>query len=577
MSLVPPGGGDNPSPRRALSPLLEPRRPICTLTCDYCNAILEDRFKRGDGRIRGPSPLSSSPRQSLTGESPWPTADDDRPDFSALKENIQRINNGEIRCECVDSWDSVLCPTRSHCNTGRLEELLEEVENYAANLEALVDERTSAYLEEKQRCEELLYQLLPKSVASHLVLGLPVLAEYYDSVTIYFSDIIGFTQLCATSTPLEVVDMLNDLYTCFDSIIENFDVYKVETIGDAYMVVSGLPQRNGDRHAVEIASMSLALLAAVRVKTVLHRPEEPLLLRIGMHTGPCVAGVVGLKMPRYCLFGDTVNTASRMEAHSDALRIHVSSTTKELLDVYDMFILELRGEIEVKGKGPMTTYWLLGEKPVAKNNRHSGDKDGPRPSTSFAGDNNANPSITFQGPDSPAGHSLAQNGHTNEINYQIDGDDDDLQSQGACALPSYSTQRANTSDDIVYPQEYEMSFQNNPVYVTTPKLSVELQNERTRIQREMNTCMSIDFVNSSNHVADDKSKEEVKQNLPPEDARLETSYEMDYDRECPNNENENLVNPSYGTASVISKGKVRATVLMFNRRWQNDDNSKKPN
>lgn len=225
----------------------------------------------------------------------------------------------------------------------------------------------------------------------------------------------------------------------------------------------------------------------------------------------------------------------------------------------------------------MTTYWLLGEKPVAKNNRHSGDKDGPRPSTSFAGDNNANPSITFQGPDSPAGHSLAQNGHTNEINYQIDGDDDDLQSQGACALPSYSTQRANTTDDVVYSQEYEMSYQNNPVYVTTPKLSVELQNERTRIQREMNTCMSINFVNSSNDVADDKSKEEVKQNLPPEDARLETSYEMDYDRECPNNENENLVSPSYGTASVISKGKVRATVLMFNRRWQNDDNSKKPN
>ncbi|KOB77691.1 NO-insensitive guanylyl cyclase, partial [Operophtera brumata] len=247
MSLVPPGEADTPSPRRAISPLLEMRRPHCTLACDYCAAVLEDKFKRSaDMRNRGTSPLSASPRQSLTGEPPWTLLDDDRPDFSALKENIQRINKD--------------CETST-----RLDMLLTQVEQYANNLEALVEERTSDYLEEKRKCEELLYQLLPKSVASQLIMGQPVMAETYDQVTIYFSDIIGFTQLSAESTPLEVVDLLNDLYTSFDSIIENFDVYKVETIGDAYMVVSGLPMRNGNRHAAEIARMSLALLNGVRV------------------------------------------------------------------------------------------------------------------------------------------------------------------------------------------------------------------------------------------------------------------------------------------------------------------------
>ncbi|XP_078038727.1 atrial natriuretic peptide receptor 1 [Augochlora pura] len=272
----------------------------------------------------------------------WAEDAADRPDFSMLKQMIRKMNTEE--------------------ESNILDNLLSRMTQYASNLEALVAERTADYLEEKRKCEELLYQLLPRSVASQLILQQNVIAETYDQVTIYFSDIVGFTQLSAESTPLQVVDLLNDLYTCFDSIIENFDVYKVETIGDAYMVVSGLPVPNGTNHAREIARMGLALRDTVMTFSIRHRPNEQLKLRIGMHTGPCVAGVIGLKMPRYCLFGDTVNTASRMESTGEALKIHVSPKTKEILDTFGTFELVCRGEVSLKGKGKMTTYWLIGEK-----------------------------------------------------------------------------------------------------------------------------------------------------------------------------------------------------------------------
>lgn len=237
---------------------------------------------------------------------------------------------------------------------------MNRMEKYANNLEDLVKERTEACENERMRAEELLYRLLPNTVAAQLMKGNEVKAESFSNVTIYFSDICGFTKISAESTPMQVVQLLNGLYTLFDSIIESFDVYKVETIGDAYMVVSGLPQRH-ENHAREIARMSLALLENVEYFKIPHLPEKKLELRIGLHTGPCVAGVVGLKMPRYCLFGDTVNTASRMESNGKPLRIHISPQTKQELDKYATFNIKFRGPVEMKGKGVIETFWLLGE------------------------------------------------------------------------------------------------------------------------------------------------------------------------------------------------------------------------
>ncbi|KAL3225189.1 hypothetical protein MRX96_049319 [Rhipicephalus microplus] len=166
------------------------------------------------------------------------------------------------------------------------------------------------------------------SVAETLKAGLPVVPEKFEEVTVYFSDIVGFTTISAYSEPMEIVDFLNDLYTAFDSTINHYNVYKVETIGDAYMVVGGLPERNRD-HAEQVATMALDLLHLCGRFRIRHMPNVPLMLRIGLHTGAVVAGVVGLTMPRYCLFGDTVNTASRMESTGRAYRIHISKTTEK--------------------------------------------------------------------------------------------------------------------------------------------------------------------------------------------------------------------------------------------------------
>ncbi|XP_022917688.1 guanylate cyclase 32E [Onthophagus taurus] len=271
----------------------------------------------------------------------WKEDPEERPDFKSIRTKLR--------------------PLRKGMKPNIFDNMMAMMEKYANNLEVLVNERTDQLQEEKKKTEALLYEMLPRPVAEQLKKGNKVEAESFDCVTIYFSDIVGFTSMSAESTPLEVVDFLNDLYTCFDSIIENYDVYKVETIGDAYMVVSGLPLRNDNQHAGEVATLSLHLLSAVKAFTIRHRPNEKLMLRIGIHSGPVCAGVVGLKMPRYCLFGDTVNTASRMESTGSPLKIHCSKQCRDLLTTLGGYHMVERGIISMKGKGELRTYWLIGE------------------------------------------------------------------------------------------------------------------------------------------------------------------------------------------------------------------------
>ncbi|KAK9744756.1 Adenylate and Guanylate cyclase catalytic domain [Popillia japonica] len=228
------------------------------------------------------------------------------------------------------------------------------IQHYAANLATKAKELKT----EKEKSDSLLFQMLPPSVAMQLKQTKQVPAEYYASVTVYFSDIVGFTEIAAVSTPLEVVTFLNKIYKLFDARIECYDVYKVETIGDSYMVASGLPVPNGNKHISEIASMALDLLSGSSLFKIPHRMSEKLRIRSGIHTGPVVAGIVGSKMPRYCLFGDTVNTASRMESTGEASKIHISLEMNKALDNIGGYKTEHRGLVDVKGKGLMETFWL---------------------------------------------------------------------------------------------------------------------------------------------------------------------------------------------------------------------------
>jgi class 3 adenylate cyclase len=211
---------------------------------------------------------------------------------------------------------------------------------------------------EKAESERLLLNVLPPAIAERLKRGEEVIADGLDQVTILFSDIVGFTQLSARLEPERLVLLLNGVFTTFDELADRFGLEKIKTIGDAYMVAAGLPEPRAD-HAEAIARMALEMRDAADQWA--RQVGEPLSVRIGIHTGSVIAGVIGKRKFAYDMWGDTVNTASRMESHGLAGDIQVTAATYALLK--DRFTFEDRGEIEVKGKGPMHTYLLREERP----------------------------------------------------------------------------------------------------------------------------------------------------------------------------------------------------------------------
>jgi len=237
----------------------------------------------------------------------------------------------------------------------QLQESFTALEKSNEELELRVEERTADLRREQEKSETLLLNILPEAIAKQLKQETQAIAEHFESVTILFSDIVGFTSLSSRMAPINLVTWLNDLFSSFDYLAEKHGLEKIKTIGDAYMVVGGLPVPQAD-HQAAMAAMALAMQESMQQFCLEN--GECLQIRIGIHTGPVVAGVIGVRKFSYDLWGDTVNVASRMEASGMPGKIQVSEQFYQCLK--DRFEFEERGIISVKGKGQMKTYWLLG-------------------------------------------------------------------------------------------------------------------------------------------------------------------------------------------------------------------------
>lgn len=221
-----------------------------------------------------------------------------------------------------------------------------------------LDRSNQELAKQREKAENLLLNILPSAIAESLKEDSQTIADDYPSATILFADIVGFTQISGELSPAVLVKLLNEIFSKFDQLTDKYHLEKIKTIGDAYMVVGGVPKPD-ENHAHSIANMALEMISVMEVFN--QETGKRLNIRVGINTGSVVAGVIGLKKFIYDLWGDAVNVASRMESSGLPGRIQVTENTYNLIK--DDFVMEYRGSIEIKGKGQMVTYWLLGNKP----------------------------------------------------------------------------------------------------------------------------------------------------------------------------------------------------------------------
>jgi adenylate cyclase len=211
----------------------------------------------------------------------------------------------------------------------------------------------------QEKSEALLLNILPREIVAILKDKPRTIADQFDGASILFADVVNFTPLSAAMTPTEIVELLNEVFSHFDTLADKYGLEKIKTIGDCYMVASGVPRPRAD-HALALTRMALEMRDYVSGQEFHGRRLN---FRIGLNSGPVVAGVIGRKKFIYDLWGDAVNTASRMESHGQAGIIQITRATYELIK--DEFVCEPRGTVDVKGKGKMEVWFVTGERPHA--------------------------------------------------------------------------------------------------------------------------------------------------------------------------------------------------------------------
>jgi class 3 adenylate cyclase len=236
---------------------------------------------------------------------------------------------------------------------GRSGAALEEAEAMVASYSLLVEKQKKLIEQETARVEKLLLNILPRKSVEQLRHFGRTTPERFDDVSVLFLDFVGFTALSQTLTPDELFSELNDIFSAFDDIVTFYECERIKTIGDAYLAVCGMPDVNA-RHAEQIVKAALAMRSFVRERNM--RMTRQWSCRIGIHSGAVTAGVVGRLKYIYDIFGDGVNTASRMENHADPMHINISTSTRARLD--ETFVVRERGLVEVKGKGPMEMFYV---------------------------------------------------------------------------------------------------------------------------------------------------------------------------------------------------------------------------
>jgi adenylate cyclase len=257
-----------------------------------------------------------------------------------------------VRCIELGAEDYLLKPFNPVLLQARINASLEKQQLRKREQSAVHDLEA-----EREKSEKLLLNILPVKVATRLKAGEDLIADKFADVTVLFADLVGFTPLSTRLQPRQLVDLLNRIFSSFDDLALELGLEKIKTIGDCYMAAAGLPEPRPD-HARIAADMALGMLK--KLKAINEKAGEALELRIGMHTGPVVAGVIGTHKFVYDAWGDAVNTASRMESHGKAGEIHVSPMTFRLLR--NDYTFSPRGPVEIKGKGMMETYFLRGAK-----------------------------------------------------------------------------------------------------------------------------------------------------------------------------------------------------------------------